>query len=68
MALKKNEAFCVVIIYLWCGPFGARIGIAIPTNPHSVVINNTANAPMVQYFRTQRTPNTLKFWDKIRNI
>lgn len=36
------------IIYLWCGPFGERIGIAIPTNPHNVVIHNTANAPMVQ--------------------
>lgn len=33
--------------HLWCGPFGARIGIAIPTNPQRAVIKNTGIAPIL---------------------
>lgn len=39
----------ISICYLWWGPFGARIGIAIPTNPHNAVINITASAPIVRW-------------------
>lgn len=38
--------------HLWWGPFGAKIGIAMPTNPQNAVINSTANAPIaiVQFY------------------